>query len=420
MTGIDPHTTVTKKISFVLIIIITILIVFGLFMGGYFTYKKLTLSYDYCKSFGEIDSEIGWTLKKDFDSCLTLKNYITGEVYFDTTIYTDSNGFRIHEKSNTSSSSVLAIGDSWTFGYGVNGDETYPYFLSKLLDEPVHNSGVPAYGSASSYLYAKSNIEKLKPKTVIYLTIGLWQRSACLKPWDAYQQSVWRYANVDRILGYFNDDHLVSIWEYGRAWLNQDPQIPGDQMKYAYPGKQHAKQLIPCYLVDQDNFKAKLVKPGFGVVEKSIKNHVYPGGSLTAGYDSFWRYAFITKPKLVIQNIKEYLGLAKEKSYTPLEAYNIKKYELNSFLDLAYKYNFQFVLVDPNNSYKQIIINKDAVNVQNLIYIGKSDWHQHVVLKSQGMTASDIQVPMDGHFGKGKNELIANLIYQKITSKNPN
>ena len=82
----------------------------------------------------------------------------------------------------------MAIGDSWTFGYGVNGDETYPYFLSKLLNQHIHNSGIPAFGSASTYLYAKSNIEKFKPKVVIYLTKGLWRRSSCLKPWLNYSE----------------------------------------------------------------------------------------------------------------------------------------------------------------------------------------------------------------------------------------
>ncbi len=374
MSKINSNPTITKKISFILIITIISLIIFGLLTVSYFAYKKLTLSYDYCRSFGEIDSKIGWVLKKDIDSCLTLKNKIMGEVYFDTKIYTDSNGFRTDKRGNASPSSILAIGDSWTFGYGVDGDETYPYFLSKLLGEPVHNSGVPAYGSASTYLYAKSNVEKLKPKTVIYLTFSLWRRSICLKPWNGYE---------------------------GENGLQNE-------------------QLIPCYLINQDNYKAKLLKPLPGIVEASVKDSVYPGGSLTAGYDSFWEYAFITKPKLVIQDIKERLGISETISSTDLENYHIKKYELNSFLGLAKKYDFQFVLVDPGDEYKQIIINKDIVDTQNLIYIDNADWDRHVIKKSQGMPASDLSVPMDGHFGKGVNRLIANLIHQKILAKKSN
>lgn len=374
MSKINSNPTMVKKISFILIATIISLIIFGALVVGYFTYKKLTLSYDYCQSFGKIDSKIGWVLEKDIDSCLSLKNKINGEVYFDTKIHTDSNGFRTDKRGDTPPSSILAIGDSWTFGYGVDGDETYPYFLSKLLGEPVHNSGVPAYGSASTYLYAKSNIEKLKPKTVIYLTIGLWRRSVCLKKWDGYESK----------------------------------------------GGLHNEQLIPCYLIDQSNYKAKLLKPLPGIVEASVKDHIYPGGSLTAGYDSFLEYVFFTKPKLVIQDIKERLGISSMKNSTGLENYYIKKYELNSFLELAEEYDFQFVLVDPSNEYKKIITNKDIVSVQNLIYIDHADWEQYVIKKSQGMPASDLSVPMDGHFGKGINRLIANLIQQKIFAKKAN
>jgi hypothetical protein len=390
MSDRNSNLTITKKISFILVITITSLIIMGLIVTGYFTFKKFNLSYDYCKSFGEIDSEIGWTLKKDIDSCLILQSRITKEVFFDTKIYTDNYGFRTDKFGNTSLSSILAIGDSWTFGYGVNGDETYPYFLSKLLDEPVHNSGVPAYGSASNYLYAKSNIEKIKPKTVIYLTLGMYARSNCKKPWRDY----------------------VKKGLESRLSIQKGLSIR--------KGGLYQEQLIPCYLINQTDFKVKLIKPLPGNVEESVKNNIYPGGSLTAGYDSFWRYVFFTKPKLVIKSLKIRLGLTKLENPSEFELYHMRKYELNSFLDLAYKNNFQFVLVDPNGNYKQILVNKEAVNVQNLIYIGKSDWSQHVTKKSQGMPSADQRVPMDGHFGKGINKLIANLIYQKVFAKKPN
>ena len=167
MLKINQELSFSKKIIFFSISTIFSLLFILLIITGYFAYKKLILSYDYCKSFGEINSEIGWTLKKDTISCLSLTNKITGEVFFDTKIFIDNNGFRSSENESRKMSNFLTIGDSWTFGYGVNHEETYPYFLSKLLNEPVHNSGIPAYGTGSNYLNAKSNIEKLRPKTVI-------------------------------------------------------------------------------------------------------------------------------------------------------------------------------------------------------------------------------------------------------------
>ena len=378
MSNNQSNLSITKKIVFTLISTFIFFVILGLMVTSYFGYKKLTLSYAYCNSFGEIHSEIGWVLKKNIDSCLKLSNKISGEVFFDSSIYTDNNGFRTQSSGNSSSSSILSIGDSWTFGYGVNGDETYPYFLSKLLGQPIFNSGVPAFGSASTYLYAKSNIEKLKPKTVIYLTRGLWRRSTCLKPWSNYIE--------DSI-----NNKQLSLYR---------------------------KQLIPCFFIDQEDFNVKLLEPLTGVVKKSVENHVYPGGSLTAGYDSFWSYVFFTKPKLVYQSFKERVGLSAIKVSTPLESYQIKKFELNSFLDLAKKNNFQFILVDPYGDYKQIIVNKDVKNLENLLYISKSYWNEYMEMNTKGTKKNELYIPKDGHFSKKMNEIVANLIYQKILSNN--
>jgi hypothetical protein len=370
MSDLEKKISSPKKIIFVFLSFIISIVIIGLLVVSFFAYKKLTLSYDYCESFGEINSQIGWALKKNASSCLKLSNKISGEIFFDSLIYTDRNGFRTEKENQNKESSILAIGDSWTFGYGVNGDETYPYFLSELLDQPIHNSGVPAFGSGSTYVYAKSNIEKLKPNLVIYLSKGLWRRSPCIKPWkDYYEKGL-----IDR-----NNS------EYG-------------------------KQLIPCYLVDPDNFQAKLLLPLPGVIEESVSKHIYPGGSLTAGYNSFWRYVFFTKPRLVFQDLKERLNLVRVKEMTINEGNAIKKLELQSYLDLAKENNFQFVLVDPIGDYFTVIMKNDYLSNENLVYVGKSEWEVAFEIHDD----SDLYIPMDGHYTKKMNQLVANFIFRNI------
>jgi hypothetical protein len=370
MSDLEKEIASPKKIIFVFLSFIISIVIIGLLVVSFFSYKKLTLSYDYCKSFGEINSQIGWVLKKNTSSCLKLSNKISGEIFFDSLIYTDRNGFRTEKENQNKESSILAIGDSWTFGYGVNGDETYPYFLSELLGQPIHNSGVPAFGSGSTYVYAKSNIKKLKPNLVIYLSKGLWRRSPCIKPWkDYYEKGL-----IDR-----NNS------EYG-------------------------KQLIPCYLVDPDNFQAKLLLPLPGVIEESVSKHIYPGGSLTAGYNSFWRYVFFTKPRLVFQDLKERLNLVRVKEMTINEGNAIKKLELQSYLDLAKENNFQFVLVDPIGDYFTVIMKNDYLSNENLIYAGKSKWK----VAFDTIEDSGLYIPMDGHFTKKMNQLVADFIFRNI------
>ena len=192
----------------------------------------------------------------------------------------------------------------------------------------------------------------------------MFRRSSCLKPWADYEI-------VNEITGF----------------------------------SLHEKQLIPCYLIDQNNFKVNLMKPLPGVVNESVSRNVFPGGSLTAGYDSFWNYLFLTKPKLIIQDFKERFGFANGRVSvsSALEDYYINMFELNSLLDLANKNNFQLILIDPENAYKQIILNNELKNISNLLYIDKDFWSMHVVEKSIGMSSNDKLVPMDGHFGKGIN-----------------
>lgn len=70
---------------------------------------------------------------------------------------------------------VLALGDSYTFGFGVEGDETYPAFLEKLLNSgpanqytfQVINAGF-ADGTApdSEYLYLRETGVKFSPSVV--------------------------------------------------------------------------------------------------------------------------------------------------------------------------------------------------------------------------------------------------------------
>ena len=376
MSDLEKDISSSNKIILVVFSFIISFAVIVLLVVGFFAYKKLTLSYDYCESFGEINSQIGWTLKKNTSSCLKLSNRISGEIFFDSLIYTDNNGFRTEKENQNKESSILAIGDSWTFGYGVNGDETFPYLLSRLLDQPIHNSGVPAFGSASTYVYAKSNIKKLKPNLIIYFTQGLWRRSPCIKPWKDY---------------------------YEKGLIDRN-------------NSQYGQQLIPCYLVDADSFQAKLLLPLPGVIEESVKKHTYPGGSLTAGYDSFWRYVFFTKPRLVFQDFKERLGLVKVKEMTIIEGYAIKELELNSYLDLAKENNFQFILVDPIGDYLSVIMNNDFLSNENLVYIGKSKWQAYYGSESKNILESEIYIPMDGHFTKKMNQTIANLIFSEIQS----
>ena len=108
-----------------------------------------------------------------------------------------SNSNRLVPESNVeakgSGNAILFIGDSLTFGEGLNDDETLSYYLQDLLRRPALNAGMHGYGAHQSLrileddkLYeAKTN--GLFVTDIIYRAIpGHVNRSAGYSPWDQY------------------------------------------------------------------------------------------------------------------------------------------------------------------------------------------------------------------------------------------
>ena len=69
---------------------------------------------------------------------------------------------------------VLCLGDSFTWGYGCNDDETYPAVLEQVLqghyshlDVQVLNAGVSGYGNDEELEFMKKRAASLKPNLVI-------------------------------------------------------------------------------------------------------------------------------------------------------------------------------------------------------------------------------------------------------------
>lgn len=63
---------------------------------------------------------------------------------------------------------VLTFGDSYTFGAEVNDDETWPYHLSKLMETPVINYAVSAYGPDQALMKMEKKIAEHDPDLVIF------------------------------------------------------------------------------------------------------------------------------------------------------------------------------------------------------------------------------------------------------------
>jgi hypothetical protein len=81
-------------------------------------------------------------------------------------------GLRINPKFDPSAPNnpILAVGDSFVFGYQVSDDETWPALLEKRLNRRVVNGGVSGYGSLAAVLRAEQLL-KQQPYSLIILSI---------------------------------------------------------------------------------------------------------------------------------------------------------------------------------------------------------------------------------------------------------
>lgn len=103
---------------------------------------------------------------------------------FDILIKINSNGFRdyeYHKDKGSTTFRILVLGDSFTFGIGVDMEETYPKLLEKMLNRhlgekgpqkyEVINAGADGYGTEQEYLYLENLGNQYRPDLVI---IGLY------------------------------------------------------------------------------------------------------------------------------------------------------------------------------------------------------------------------------------------------------
>ncbi len=75
-------------------------------------------------------------------------------------------------KGLTSGTTVVAFGDSLTFGYGAGDDESYPMVLAGLLGCQVVNAGVPGEDSSAGLRRLPAVLAKHKPNLVILCSGG--------------------------------------------------------------------------------------------------------------------------------------------------------------------------------------------------------------------------------------------------------
>ncbi len=119
----------------------------------------------------QFDQEIGWVY---VPNKTTEQQFVPGQPEIE--LYSDSIGSRVGApglQHDPDAPTILFLGGSYTYGFGLPYDETFVARLGEMPDFPYQtvNMGVEAYGTDQSMLLLKRHLSKFNTKVVIYTFI---------------------------------------------------------------------------------------------------------------------------------------------------------------------------------------------------------------------------------------------------------
>lgn len=123
------------------------------------------------------DALSGYTLRPGFRG----REIAPGDE-FDVAAVVDGRGRRDHRHTAPPRPNILAIGDSMTFGEGVEADRAFAAVLERESGVRVYNGGVPGYSSGQMVGRLRRLLPELRPAAVVMTLSPLWDRQRCPAP----------------------------------------------------------------------------------------------------------------------------------------------------------------------------------------------------------------------------------------------
>ncbi len=334
-----------------------------LLVAGYYFWGYLSYDNEFCGGFARLDDEIGWVLKPSASACVNGRDALGGEVWFESAVHTDINGFRSRTPGQeTPKGGILAVGDSWTFGYGVSWEDSYPGQLQELSGMPVVTAASPAYAGSQAALLAERWAKPLAVRAIVYLGFGFWERGVCT-----------------------GRERPVSI-------------------------------LKPCFWTAPDG-ETVLVTPPPGYVERMARFGMLPGGMLGAGEKTL-AYFLISRPLAKLQQYAVRAGLVSglgdDFRAWGADAGAIQAALLRHLARTAREADALLLLIDPGDVQETAVQALPAELRMHVRRVPDRQWREHVTLPAQQLSPAQRAVPHDGHFGPGLNRLVADLVAREL------
>lgn len=331
---------------------------------AYYAWAKMTYPAYACGSFAKPDGEIGWVLRENASSCIGGRD-LSGETEgFHAEVFTDVNGFRSARPGvETQTGGVFFVGDSWTFGFGVEYEDSFPGRFAALAEEPVAVAASPAYSALQAILLGERWVERIAPKALVYLDHGFWERAACRG------------------------------------------------------SSRPSRILKPCFWQPAPDAPAEAVTPPPGRVETAARWGNLPGGVLGVG-ETGWDYFLISRPLAQIQQILVRAGIASGFGHDfaawGVDREAMMRATLARLGGLAEKSGVPLLLLDPGEYYLSMLDALPDAQRALIVHVGARTWSEQVSAPANLLPPAEARVPGDGHYGPGSNDLIARLIATEL------
>ncbi|WP_157371911.1 SGNH/GDSL hydrolase family protein [Vibrio sp. MEBiC08052] len=136
-------------------------------MAGMCDYSRLNhlavreLPEDVKIDFLETNQQLGYIPTPGFNRIINFRHWPQVKVSI------NEDGYRNNDNNGINTHSILAVGDSFTFGDQVSNHNTWPSYLERSLNKGITNAGVSGYGAAQAVKRAEIILKSNHYDTVI-------------------------------------------------------------------------------------------------------------------------------------------------------------------------------------------------------------------------------------------------------------
>jgi hypothetical protein len=230
----------------------------------------------------EADPELLVRFKPNQDGFINLNNGLSAQ-----RVRINELGLRGTNLQNTSSRRILFLGDSFTFGLGVEENESFATLVGYALGEDISviNGGQPGYGIYQMEALLRGLAPIVRPELVV---VTIWQYLLLRQPLSEWQRNMFfeksekiqrlksvsvlgthLYRMYERLLLSFEFDYFLPILRGPR--LHNEPDAPGHE-EYRHALEADSVRLLTiCDTAHSYGAKLMLVfwpREGFSTAEK--------------------------------------------------------------------------------------------------------------------------------------------------------